>query len=167
MKGAILVSAAVSSLVSIIGTVLALNVLAPAVVEAQEARIRAESVVVVDGSGTDRVRMRTGPGTRSSVGVFSEAGRLRISLSTGGIPEDDGTQPDEAVVQIFSPEGSIGFPGGLPPIAHLGTTAGGAGSVMYLRDRQGQIRIRLAVDADGNPSIETRDATGNVTWSAQ
>ena len=38
---------------------------------------------------------------------------------------------------------------------------------MYLRDRQGQTRILLLLDADGNPSIEMRDASSNVTWSAQ
>ena len=166
MKGAILVSAAVSSLVSTIGTVVALNILARAVVEAQGTQIRAESVWVVDENGTQRVTMSTGPGAHSSARVRSADGILRVSMSTGGVPRDGGTQPDEADVQVFAPEGTTGF-GGPGPIASLGTGAGGVGSTLYLGDRQGQIRIFLRVDADGNPSMEMRDASGNVTWRAQ
>ena len=166
MKAAILVSAAVSSLVSIIGTLVALNVLAPAAVEAQQAGIRDERVAVVDGNGTERAIMSTGPGARSAVGVWSATGIPRAVMSTGGVPPG-GTEPDEASLGVFAPEGSTAQVGGLPPIASLGTGAGGAGSALVLRDRQGQTRIWLRVDADGNPSMEMRDASGNVTWRAQ
>jgi len=167
MKGAILVSAAVSSLVSIIGTVVALNVLAPAIVEAQETRIRAESVVVVDGNGTNRVRMATGPDVRSQVTVLSQAGIPRVSIGAGGFGRGGVVLPDEANLEVYAPEGPTSQPGGLRPIAVLGTTQDGAGSHMLLSDRQGQIRIGLRVDADGNPSIQMLDANGNVAWSAQ
>jgi hypothetical protein len=166
MKGAIIVSTAVSSLVSIIGTIVALNVLAPAVVEAQETRIRAESVDVVDGNGTSRILMSAGLGARVSMLLRSQAGINRISISTGGDPAFGGISPDDAYVRVFAPEGPRGA-GGLLPIASLGTTQGGAGSTLDLKDRNDQTRIQLLVDADGNPSIEMRDASGNVTWRAQ
>jgi len=163
MKGAILVSAAVSSLVSIIGIIVALNILAPAVVEAQETRIRAERVVVVDDSGTNRVTMSTGPiVSRSAVSVFSEAGISRAYMSTVGSGGVDG---DAVNLVLFAPEGRLAS--GAEGIARLGTGAGGAGATFHLADRQGQIRIWLQVDGDGNPSIEMRDASGNVTWRAQ
>jgi hypothetical protein len=142
-----------------LGGILALSLAAPAFVEAQETRIRAESVVVVDDSGTNRAAMSTGPGARSAVRVRSQGGRDRVIMYTGGTIVGGGTQPDEANVSVFVPEADT--------IAALGTAPDGTGSVMYLRDRQGQTRIWLRVDLDGNPSIEMRDANGDVTWQAQ
>ncbi len=81
-------------------------------------------------------------------------------MSTGGNPARGGNS-EEAGLWVFAPER------GLLSIAGLGTLLDGSGSTMYLRDRQGQNRILLQLDADGNPSIEMRDSNGNVTWRAQ
>ena len=44
----------------------------------------------------------------------------------------------------------------------------GPGTVnLFLSDSQGNKRIVLLVDDDGNPSIKFLDGNGNVTWSAQ
>jgi hypothetical protein len=166
MRRTILLAGVLPFVSAFLGGILAFSLVIPSFVEAQESRIRAESVVVVDDSGTIRANMNSGPGARSNVGVFSQAGIPRISMSTGGSLSAGGTQPDEATLAIFPPEGAPaqGSPGS---IAILGTGAEGVGSTMQLLDRQGQTRIWLRVDADGNPSIEMRDASGNVTWWAQ
>jgi hypothetical protein len=143
-----------------LGGVLAFSLVVPGIADAQESRIRAESVVVVDGNGTTRANMNSGPGARSGVSVWSQAGVPRVQVATGGSIAGGGTQPDAAIVGVFAPEGS-------PMIALLGTGAEGVGSTMQLSDRQGQIRLWLRVDADGNPSIQMLDANGNITWSAQ
>lgn len=162
MTAAVLVSGVVSSLVSIMGTILALHVVAPAVVDAQEARVRAERVAIVDGDGTERAIMSSGPGVRAAVRVHSSAGFPRIDLATGGQLPQGGTEPDHAQFHVYAPEGPT-----LLPIAVLGTANQGEGSLLLLRDRQEQTRISLRVDRDGNPSIEMRDADGNVTWRAE
>jgi hypothetical protein len=164
MRIPILVCGSLSSIVSIMGTILALHVVAPGSVDAQEARIRAERIAVVDGNGADRAVMRSGADGRAGVDVISPAGLRRISLDLGSPQFIPGGTPDAARLLVFPPEGS--GPGN-PAIAGLGTGPGGEDSLLYLRDRQGQVRILLRVDGSGNPSIEMRDADGNVTWQAQ
>ena len=46
-----------------------------------------------------------------------------------------------------------------------GRTSEGA-AVVRLCDPQGRVRARLAVDAEGEPSLELLDAEGRVTWEA-
>jgi hypothetical protein len=143
------------------GTVLAASLAIPAVVDAQEARIRAQRLSIVDGEGTERAVISSGPRANAGiVNVYSALGIPRVSMSTGV------TEADQAWVEVYAPQGSLARAGGIPAIAHLGTDIGGEGSHLLLRDRQGQTRILLQVGSDGNTSIETRDAQGNVTWSA-
>lgn len=162
MKAAILISGVVSSLVSLIGTIVVLHVVAPSIVDAHEAHVRAEHVAIVDGDGTERATMSSGPGVRAAVRVLSSAGIPRIDMSTGGQVPQGGTVPDQAQFHVYAPEGPA-----LLPIAVLGTDIRGEGSQLILRDRQGQTRISLRVDRDGKPSIEMWDADGNVTWLAE
>jgi hypothetical protein len=49
----------------------------PAVVGAQEARIRAEQLIVVGENGADRVRLQVGPGFRAAAGVLDINGTPR------------------------------------------------------------------------------------------
>jgi len=162
MKVAILVSGVVSSVVSILSTILALYVLTPGVVDARESSTRAERVAIVDGDGTERAIMSSGPGVRAAVRVLSSAGIPRIDLSTGGQVPQGGTVPDQAQFHVYAPEGPA-----LLPIAVLGTDVRGEGSQLILRDRQEQTRLSIRVDPGGNPSMEMRDAHGNVTWRAE
>ena len=163
MRRTILLAGVLPFVSAFLGGVLAFSFVVPGIVEAQETRIRAESVVVVDDSGMNRAAMETGPGARSAVVVRSQGEITRVSLNIGG---GAGTRPDAAFLSVFAPEGPPDE-GGIPAIARLGTGDDGDGSVMYLRDRQGGIRIWLRVDGDGNPSMEIRDASGNVTWRAE
>jgi hypothetical protein len=168
MRRTILLTGVLPFISAFLGGIMALHVGAPGALNAEETRIRAESVVVVDESGTNRVSMSSSTtGTdRSAVDVYSAAGINRAVLSTAASSPGDITQPLDAVnLVLFAPEGRLAS--GAEGIARLGTGAGGAGATFHLADRQGQIRIWLQVDADGNPSIEMRDASGNVTWSAQ
>lgn len=141
------------------GTIVALHVVAAAAVDAQESRIRAERVAIVDGNGAERAIMRS-----EGVDLLSSAGIRRITMDVGSQAAPGGTS-DAARLQVFAPE--RGGAEGRPPIAVFGTDSGGEGSLLQLRDRHQQIRIALRVDRDGNASIEMRDADGNVTWRAQ
>ncbi len=160
MKGTILVSGVVSSLVSITGTIVALNVLAPAVVEAQQNRIRAENVAVVDGSGTQRVQMEAGPGAYAGVRVLAPDGQQsRWSLYTGsGAPDTIGTLPEVAALNLWDADGQI--------VGRFVTLSPESGVQLVLRDREERNRVRVAVDGEGNPSIRLLDANDNVVWSA-
>jgi hypothetical protein len=166
MRRTILLSGVCAFITAFFGGLLAFSLVVPQIVDAQVTRIRAEDIVVVDESGTNRVRLSTGPGTRSELRVLSQTGVPRVAISTGGDPAFGSIESDAAYVRVFAPEGPLGA-GGLAPIASFGTTADGAGTEMRLRDRNNQIRLRLLVDSDGNPSIEMMDPDGNVTWSAQ
>jgi hypothetical protein len=186
MRRTILLAGALPFVAAFFGGALAFSLLVPSLVEAQEARIRAENVTVVDGSGTSRAIMSTGPGARSAVNVQSVEGAPRVSMNTGGNVAEGGTEPDLAGLWIYTPEapGTPGFgtvarltsqtsgtvllglgraPGGIS----LQADAGDIPSRMAMRDADGNIRISLRVDPDGTPRIVMLDADGNVTWSAR
>ena len=59
MKRAIVLSGLASFAMAIVGTLLAANLVAPAVADAQNTRIRAERLTIIDGDGVDRVLLRT------------------------------------------------------------------------------------------------------------
>ena len=167
MRATVLLSGAVSSFVSIIATVVALNILVPSVVEAQQPGIRAGQFSVVDDSDALRALLASGPGVRSEAALFSTDGRLRLAIQTGGGGEQQGSAPDAAGLFVFSQE-HPGNPGAWGessrPAVVLGTSL--TGTALRIRDAEGQFRVQLGVDAEGSPSIQLLDAEGGVVWSA-
>src|SRR5439155_6323129 len=141
MRATVLVSGAVSSLVSIVATVVALNILVPSIVEAQQPGIRAEQFSVVDDTGTLRARLASGPGVRSEAALFSTDERLRLAIQTGGGGEQRGSAPDSAGLFVFSQE-HPGNPGAWGeasrPAAILATSL--TGTALRIRDAEGQFR---------------------------
>ena len=183
MRRTILLPIVVSSAVSILVTVLVLTVALPAVVRAQEARIRAEQFTVVGDNGVDRIRLQTGPGVSAASTVLDAQGQPRVEIRTGGSDAAGGVNPVGAGINIWASNGAmIGRLGTGPEgvganlgvwapngaqIGRLGTGPGGVGANLALSDQEGRNRIRLNVAEDGTPSIEMLDANGNVTWSAR
>jgi hypothetical protein len=160
MRLAILVSAVVSSLVSILATLATINLLAPAAVEAQGTRIRAEEIVVHDAQGMDRLLMWPGPGIGARYVVNGPDGAPRVSIGSGGPVARGATEPLSANVTVLHP--------GISPVVaatNMGTDPNGRPRLL-LSDREGRNRVRIALDDDGNPSIELRDASDNVIWRA-
>jgi hypothetical protein len=162
MQRAILV-AAVPFVSAFLGSILAFRLLLPSMVEAQEARIRAEQVIVVGDNGAERIRLSTGPGIIGALGVFSPDGATaRVTIATGGLPTLGGRVPESAGLNVFADDGT--------QLVRLGTSGRPGqfepGSNLVLHDAQGHPRIIELVDANGSPSILFLDADGNVTWSA-
>ena len=162
MRRTVILCGAASFVMAFLGTVLASTVAVPAVVGAQEARIRAEQFTVVGDNGADGVRLGTGPGLNSDVRVLDTNGVLRAAFNTGGILA--GNDPDGAGFNVYAPDGTT--------VLRLGMGHGPRGdqplaNVLTLWDWQGQPRIVLRLDENGTPSIRMLDAGGNVTWEAK
>lgn len=130
----------------------------PAIVGAQS-----EALVLTGGNGVERIRLVPGPALASSVSVLSSDGVVRAQLATGGQRADiQGTFAAAAGFNLFSPGGGR--------IARLGVAPTDTGEYngvsLLLQDLNGVIRARVAVDVDGNPSIELLDRGGSVIWAA-
>ncbi len=163
MRRTLLMSIVLPLLMGFLGAVLAQMLAMPALVEAQNARIRAERVTVVGDNGVDRVDLAAGPGLNVAVQVNDANGARRAGFNTGGLLA--GNDPDGAGFNVWAADGTTAM-------ARLGTGRGPTGTgplrnLFWLTDWQGQIRIRLSVDENGTPSMEMLDAQGNVTWSAR
>jgi len=118
-------------------------------------QVRAEEFVVVGENGADRVILQSGPGIHASLRLMDDTGRRVAALTTGG---GQGERPGYVGVNIFNDQGIN--------VLRVGTGDNFSGTHVMLNDNQGNTRLRLAVAADGSPSIELLDAAGNVTWSA-
>ncbi len=161
MKRAIFLGGAVSFLMAFLGTTLAFAVALPAIVDAQETRLRAEQLTVVGDNGADRVGIQTGPGVAASVRVLDADGNLRSMLSTGG--QARGDDPEAAGIAFRNSSGT--------QVIRLGTGRGPSSTGpltqgLILTDQEGRQRARIGVAEDGSPSINLLDADGNVIWSA-
>lgn len=144
-----------------LGTVVAFSTVLPAVVGAQDARVRTERVTVVGDNGAQRIDLVTGPGLNTAVQVNDAQGGRRAGFNTGGLLA--GNDPDGSGFNVWTADGTA--------VLRLGTGRGPTGdgplrNVLFLADWQGQSRIRLNVDENGEPTMEILDARGNVTWSA-
>jgi len=164
MNRAIVLSGLASFAMAIVGTVVGANLVAPAIAEAQNTRIRAERLTIIDGDGVDRVLLRTIPGISAGMAVLAQDGTTsRASMNTGAGQSTGGTLADAAGFELYLVDGTR--------VGRLGThntVVDGPGTVnLFLSDSQGNKRIVLLVDDDGNPSIKFLDGNGNVTWSAQ
>jgi hypothetical protein len=163
MRGAIVLSVAASSLVSVLLTMLVMSLALPAAVDAQATRIQAERVTVVGPSGVERVALSGGPEAHAALSVLNADGRPRATVSTGGPSNLGGVVPDAAGFNLFASDGTS--------IGRLGTRGTGdtyePGVVLRLADMQGRARVVLTVAPDGSPSMQMLDATGTVTWQAQ
>jgi hypothetical protein len=159
MQRAILLSAALSSVISILASALVVSLVLPPLVAAQQASIRAEQLVAVGPNGVDRARLFIGQGANTSVSVLNTDGRVRALMGTGG---PTGLEPETADFVIFAQDGKS--------IARLGTRntpdSHAAGINLLLADSQGRPRLDLLVAEDGEPAIHMLDPDGNVTWSA-
>ena len=139
-----------------------LAIAVPTIVDAQDARIRAEQVTVVGDNGADRVKLGVGPGVNAEVDVFDADGLRRASLNTGGFRF--GNDPESAGFNAFGPDGAT-------QVVRLGIGRGPLGdqplfNTLILSDLQGKPRITMRVEEDGTPSMRLLDAAGNVTWNA-
>ena len=162
MKRAIVLSGLTSFLMAAVGSVVGVNLVAPAVADAQETRIRAERLTIIDGNGVDRLLLRTIPGISAGMAVLAQDGTTsRASMNTGAGQSTGGALADAAGLELYLVDGTR--------VGRLGThnsVIDAPGTVnFFLSDSQGNKRIQLLVDDDGNPSIQLLDAGGNVTWS--
>ena len=167
MRGAIINSTIISSLLSILVTMVSINWIVPAVAEAQGNRIRAEEIVVADERGVSSLLMGPGPGAIARYAVFT-GDEPRIVLGAGGPAALGGTQPLNAELRVIyagRPGQEIIAAGRPQPAVLVGTQADGLPH-MRLFDRELRERVVLAIDDDGNPSIRLLDADGNVIWQA-
>ena len=87
--------------------------------------------------------------------LIDEDGKRLAAFTMGG---GQGERPGYVGINIFNYEGAN--------VLRVGTDVNFAGTHVLLNDNQGNTRLRLAVAADGTPSIELLGAQGNVTWKA-
>jgi hypothetical protein len=163
MRRTVLLNGIVSFAAAFVGGLLSVNVvIRPA--EAQDARIRADQLVVQDSTGADRIQLQNGPGISARVQLLAPDGKSSmVNIATGAGRLTGGAFPNAAGLNIFSPDGT--------PIGRFGTgnpanDVAPDGLNLLLRDRQGRNRLALVVAPDGTPSIELLDDAGNVTWRA-
>jgi hypothetical protein len=157
MRRTIWLSVVLPLVMGFLGALLAQTLALPTVVDAQDARIRAERFTVVGDNGADRVRLQTGPGIAARLLVLDAEGAPRATIGTGGA---DGDLPLATAIFLNTSDGT--------QVGRLGVGAEGEGTVaLHLRDRAGRDRVLLRVADDGTPSIQILDAAGAVTWSAR
>src|SRR5688572_13028944 len=77
MRRTIVLARVAAFVMAFLGSLAALALALPAIVGAQEARIRAEQFTVVGDNGADRIRLQTGPGVGAYVRVLDANGGLR------------------------------------------------------------------------------------------
>jgi hypothetical protein len=157
MKRHILVSVVVSSIVSVVLTILMMRLTMPAMVSAEDARIRAEEVALVGSDGGVRARLQTGPGRPTGLLVLGADGTTRrIAMLTDGA---QGNNPAAVGFNLFSPDNK--------QLGRLGAGTVGEGRVsLQLFDANERPRVRLRVDENGSPSIELLSPEGNPVWIA-
>src|SRR5437867_3292428 len=118
MRRTVLLSGVVSFIMAFTGTLAAIMIAAPMVADAQGSKITTQALSVVGDDGTDRVRLRTGPGIAAGVDVLGSDGTTtRVQLNAGG---GLGRDPGAAGVNVLAADRT--------QIAHLGTINGGLGS---------------------------------------
>jgi hypothetical protein len=88
--------------------------------------------------------------------VLSADGRVLESLNMGG--GEATANPDAHALNIQSSNGTI--------MIRIGTDTPCCTPVVRLQDSQTRPRLSVALDTDGNPSIQMFDADGKVVWSA-
>jgi hypothetical protein len=156
-----LVLAGVLSFVSaIVGGLVTVWIALPPLVEAQDARIRAEALAIV-GAGSDRAQFVTQwEGQGSELYYLDPDGTRRLAIGVGGI---DATDPDGSGISVFDRSGTA--------VARFGMGRGPLGNLplstsVILWDQEGHPRVRISVAEDGTPVMQMLDADGAVTWSA-
>jgi hypothetical protein len=160
MRRTILLAGVLPFVSAFLGGSLALALVVPMVVDAQEARIRAESVSVI-GAGTDRISLTTKwDGAGGELDLLAPDGTTRLIIGAGGITVPD---PAGSGMNVVAEDGT--------QLARFGTGHGPLGNLplttqMFLNDLNGQTRIRLSVAEDGTPRIFLYDEDGAVAWSA-
>ena len=158
MRRTVLLASLLSFVSASLGAALAVGLLVPPLVEAQETRLRADSLTIASAGGVDRIRLSQGPGELSTLQIVDTKGQIRTNLAYGGPAGDN---PESQGARFRNAAGrSRAFLGVLAaPPENLD-------SVLELQDAQGLVRLILAVSPEGDASIQFRDADGNVTWSA-
>jgi len=158
MRRAILLAGALPFCTAFLGGVLSISLAVPSLVEAQDARIRAQQLTIASDSQAGRVSLDTANGSpdNASVSVYFADGTPagRLAVDHGALGDEtlrpklvlDDNHGDEVITLRVS--GTDGTP-------HL-----------VLSDAQGRSRLHEFLDASGNPAIQLVDANGNVTWSA-
>lgn len=160
MRRTILVAGVLPFVSAFLGGVLAFGVAVPHIVDAQEARIRAEAVTIA-GAGTERIRLGTKwDGQAGDLTMLDVDGTPRFILGTGGVEVSD---PGGSGFNVYAEDGT--------QVARFGIGHGPRGGLplttqMFLNDLGGQTRIRLSVATDGTPAILIYDEVGAVVWSA-
>ena len=160
MRRTILLAGVVSFITAFLGGSLAFALVVPGIVDAQEARIRAEALTVV-GAGTDRVRLGTKwDGLASDLTMLGPDGTERLVIGAGGIAVNDSAGSG---INVVAEDGT--------QVARFGTGHGPLGNLplstqMFLNDQSGVTRIRLSVAEDGTSRMFIYDADGSVAWTA-
>jgi hypothetical protein len=152
-----------------VGTLLAVAVALPTIVQAQQTEMRADMWSLLGPEDKERVRLATGPGTAATVALLSSVdGVNRINMSTGAPPPASGATAATTGAAPLAAGFNLNGPTGLR-LGRLGTVAANeageyTGVNITLHDQQARMRIQLLVDENGTPWIRFFDAEGNVTW---
>lgn len=158
MRSTVLLSVVVSSFVSAVVTALVILVVLPAAVDAQVAKLSGSGLEVVGTAGRPGVTAEVGPPGGGILQVYGTDGTtVRLSLNSSGQPTDSGIAPN-AGMNVYNVDGL--------EVARVGTISALNGYGFNLRDAQGNTRYRVAVDGQGNPTVQLFDAQGTVIWSA-
>src|SRR5690242_19873064 len=131
MRRTILLAGILPFVSAFLGGVLAFSLTVPTMVEAQQARMQAESVSVVGGNGLEQVVLQSYPTGGGTVQILSAEGKARVQAGTGGAtpggPRAGQPNPAAAGLTVRAVDGDT-------LVARLGTDD--RGSELYLSDDQ-------------------------------
>jgi len=161
MGRAIFLSTLVSSLVSLVVTLTAVNVV-PKVAQAQLYALTGESFAIVGPNGQEQVQAWARPSGGGILQTLSADGQVRAALGTGG---GQPSSPLRAGTNFWTPGG---FESGLAPAARLGVDPGPEGDAvpnLLLRDQDDNLRVLSTLNSGGSPVVALLDRDGHIRAS--
>src|SRR4051812_48902726 len=107
MQRFFLLSGLFALVMGFLGTLLALTVALPTVVDAQQARLQAEQLTIVGDNGAERIRLQTGPGIAAALQMLDTNGNRRAQIATGLGAQSTGDRPVGAGFNIYDAQGGV------------------------------------------------------------
>lgn len=152
MRRTVVISGVASFTMAFVGTLLALALALPPMVEAQQSRLRAEALAIWAPNGADRIRLQ---GQGQAIAVLGEDGQTaRVTMNSGGPAANP--DPRNAGVNLYTQDGVA--------IGRLGTQLGPDGELwggrLRLGDPDGTDRLDLTTGPGVRAAVTLRDATG-------
>ena len=157
MRFTVLLSAAISSIVSVLATLVVVWFALPAIAEAQSREVDAGTLRVIGSDGTTRFDVAETALGGANLRILQKD-VTRAQLVSGA------RDPESVGFNLFDTAGQRRVWLALKQGRVVGTTGDLTGIAMLV-DQQ-RIRVHIGVDGNGDPFIWLLDVDGNPVWSA-